>query len=102
MENEHPRVQKAIALITSVPLTPPEHHLLAHFIRDSVNPGATADYVMSRASRGGDNNKAVEFEMRHLSSDWKTIVERCWFPLLALSLQMYVLKSGFSNSPLGF
>ncbi len=76
MDDDHD-VQKALALIVSVPLTPPEHKLLSCFVRDSVDPKATALYVLQRASQGTGKGKDGAFELRHLLADWKQLLKRC-------------------------
>ena len=70
-------VGKALALILSIPLDPPEHKLLSCFVRDSVEPDAAARYVLRRASQCAGNGKDAEFELRHLLADWKQLVKRC-------------------------
>jgi hypothetical protein len=46
-------VQKALSMIASLTLTPPEHRLLSCFVQDAVDPKAAALYVLQRASRNG-------------------------------------------------
>jgi hypothetical protein len=73
--NNSQDVQRALTLIRSVPLTAPEHKLFSCFVRDAVDPKAAALYVLQRASQG--DTKDIEFELRHILTEWKQLVKRC-------------------------
>lgn len=70
-------VQKVLALIATLPLSPPEHWLLRCFVRDAVNQKAAALYVLQRAPHDSGHRTHVETELYSLLENWKQLVKRC-------------------------
>ncbi|KFX99820.1 hypothetical protein V490_01638 [Pseudogymnoascus sp. VKM F-3557] len=73
---EDPDVQSALALISNLPLSPPEHWLLRCFVRDAVDSKGAALYVLERAAHDSGDKTHAETELRSLLEDWKQLVER--------------------------
>ncbi|TVY86353.1 hypothetical protein LAWI1_G007800 [Lachnellula willkommii] len=71
-------VQRALKVVHSVALSPPEHKLLSYFVLNSVDPKATALYVIQRASGGSESemDRDVDLGIRRLLADWKELVGR--------------------------
>lgn len=72
-------VRRAIDLIYAVPVSPPEHRLLASFVRDSADAKAAALYVLNRAygTSNGETLHDIDHERRCLLADWRELVTLC-------------------------
>ncbi|KAK0122470.1 hypothetical protein ONS95_010702 [Cadophora gregata] len=71
-----PDVRRAIDLIYTLPVSPPEHRMLVSFIRESVDAKSTALYVLARAYSNGEGVENVEAELRKLFEGWRELVRR--------------------------
>ncbi|PBP24179.1 hypothetical protein BUE80_DR004961 [Diplocarpon rosae] len=69
-------VRKAIGLIYTLKVSPPEHRLLVSFVRDAVDAKATALYVLKRIYRRGQDEVDVQTELQALLLEWRSVVER--------------------------
>jgi hypothetical protein len=67
MDNEY--VRQALALTASAPLSPPQHKLLSCFVKDSVSPAATAQYLLKRISHGNEEGVTTESTLREILAD---------------------------------
>lgn len=74
-------VQKALELIHAADLSPPEHKLLSFFVSSSVDPKATAIYVIQRVLGDSETDQyaVLDSRIRLLLADWKELAGRCRF-----------------------
>jgi hypothetical protein len=81
--------QNALNIITSAQLTPTEHLLLGGFVKEAVDPGGAARYILRRVDENPDCS--VEELLRNVKQDWRRLVTKCELTFSCFSVSSFLV-----------